>query len=265
MAVVSDPVRLSDGGAGIAVLNWDAGLDLATLQSAATAITEQALASGVRRIEVAVPAADQWARRAFVRSGFRLEGVRRAVISRSDGSYDDLMLYARLAEDLVGGPHGFSSVMNTVLPRKRLIAHVLIRDEFGRILLCDTAFKTDWELPGGIVEPGEPPRTGAIREVREELGVDRAVGRLLVADWMPPYLGWEDAVELIFDGGIVTETQLATFSLQPNEIKRVELVTLDQAAGLVTPLSHRRLSVAMELTSRPAGFETAYLEDGRPT
>lgn len=260
---MTDPVRLSDGGAGVAVLSWNPGLDLEALQAAATAVTEQALASGIRRIEVAVPASDQWARRAFHRSGFRLEGVRRSVVSRPDGSFDDLALYARLADDLVGGPHGFSSVMNTVLPRKRLIAHVLMRDEVGRILLCDTAFKTDWELPGGIVEPGEPPRTGAIREVREELGIDRSVGRLLVADWLPPYLGWEDAVELIFDGGIVTESQLTTFSLQPNEIHSVELVTLDQAADLVTPLSHRRLSVAMELTSGPAGFETAYLEDGR--
>jgi 8-oxo-dGTP pyrophosphatase MutT (NUDIX family) len=30
----------------------------------------------------------------------------------------------------------------------------------------------DWELPGGIVEPLEPARLGAAREVREELGVD---------------------------------------------------------------------------------------------
>jgi 8-oxo-dGTP pyrophosphatase MutT (NUDIX family) len=125
--------------------------------------------------------------------------------------------------------------------------------------LCDTAFKADWELPGGIVEPGEAPRDGAIREVREELGIELAVGRLLVADWLPPYLGWEDAVELIFDGGVITERQLLTFSLQPNEIERVELVSLEQAAALVTPLSHRRLSVAV---GQPGG-ETAYLEDGR--
>ena len=64
--------------------------------------------------------------------------------------------------------------MNSALPRKRLIAHVLIRDDEGRVLLCETQFKPDWELPGGIVEPGESPRLGAIREVREELGVDLA-------------------------------------------------------------------------------------------
>jgi 8-oxo-dGTP pyrophosphatase MutT (NUDIX family) len=250
---------VSDGGAGVAVLSWDPAVSPDELQAAATAVTLEALSRGVRRVEVTVPSADRWARRAFQRSGFRLEGVRRAVIPVADGTFDDQVLYARLAGDVVSGPHGFSGVMNTVLPRKRLIAHVLMRDDRSRILLCDTTFKTDWELPGGIVEPGEAPRDGAIREVREELGIDLAVGRLLVADWLPPYLGWEDAVEMIFDGGQVTEADLVAFALQQNEIRRVALLTLDAAATLVTPLSHRRLTVAVGLSEG----EAAYLEDGR--
>ena len=169
-------------------------------------------------------------------------------------------MYARLADDQVTGPSGFSGVMNSALPRKRLIAHVLIRDHLGRVLLCETRFKADWELPGGIVEPLEPPRLGAAREVVEELGVDRPIGPLLVADWMPPYLGWEDAIELIFDGGLVTADELTGFVLQPSEIKQVRLCTLDEAAELVTPLAHRRLTVATGL--RPGEF--AYLEDGSP-
>jgi len=165
---VTEILRLSDDGAGTVVLGWEPGLS-PELQQAVTSATEQALAAGARRVEIAVPAADRWSRRAVHRSGFRQEGVRRAVVPLQDGGFDDLVLYARLAADRVGGPHGFSAVMNTVLPRKRLIAHVLMRDQRGRILLCDTMFKTDWELPGGIVEPGEPPRAGAVREVREEL------------------------------------------------------------------------------------------------
>jgi len=256
---VTGGVRSVEDGDGVVALDWEPGLAPDDLQAAVTQATENALTAGARRVEVAVPASDRWARRAVLRSGFRQEGVRRAVVPLEDGAFVDLVLLARLPGDLVGGPHGFSAVMNTVLPRKRLIAHVLMRHADGRILLCDTAFKTDWELPGGIVEPGETPRDGAIREVREELGIDLAVGSLLVADWLPPYLGWDDAVEMIFDGGRVTEQQLASFSLQENEIRRVELVSLDVAATLVTPLSHRRLSVAVG----QSGGETAYLEDGR--
>ncbi len=215
---------------------------------------------GLRRVQVTVAGRDRLARRAVLRAGFRQEGVQRQAVLGSAGAADDRYLFARLATDEVGGSHGFSGVMNSTLPRKRLIAHVLLRDDEGRVLLCETQFKPDWELPGGIVEPGESPRLGAIREVQEELGVTWPVGRLLVADWMPPYLGWEDAIEMIFDGGRVTEAQLADFVLQPSEIRRVKLCNLDEAAELVTPLAHRRLSLAAGL----GPDQMAYTEDGAP-
>ena len=90
------------------------------------------------------------------------------------------------------------------------------------------------------------------------MGVDWPVGRLLLADWMPPYLGWEDAIEMIFDGGRVRPEQLDRFVLQSSEIRQVRLCTIAEAAGLVTPIAHRRLAVAAAL----GPDEMAYLEDG---
>jgi 8-oxo-dGTP diphosphatase len=251
-------VNVSDSG--IVTFDWRGSVSPELLERAIRAAADDALVGrGLRRLEVSIPAEDLAARRAVLRSGFRLEGIRRQAVERPDGSYGDIVLFARLASDQTNGPHGFSGVMNSALPKKRLIAHVLFRDLLGRVLLCETQFKPDWELPGGIVEPYETPRQGAIREVTEELGIESAVGRLLVVDWMPPYLGWDDAIEMIFDGGLVGEDDLAAWSLQPTEIKRVALVDLDTAAGLVTPLAHRRLVLAASL----GPDETAYTEDGR--
>ena len=252
-------IEISGGEGGVATLAWigSAGLDELT-QAVGAAAADALDERGLRRLEISLPASDHTARRAVLRAGFRLEGIRRRALPMADGSYGDEMIFARLATDQVAGPTAFSGVMNSALPRKRLIAHVLIRDDRGRVLLCETQFKPDWELPGGIVEYGETPRLGAVREVREELGIELAVGRLLVVDWLPPYLGWDDAIEMIFDGGTVVESELDTWSLQPTEIKRVALVDLDTAAGLLTPLAHRRLSIAMSL--EPG--QMAYTEDG---
>ena len=55
---------------------------------------------------------------------------------------------------------------------------------------------------------------------------------------MPPYLGWDDAIEMIFDGGVpVQEADLAAWSLQAAEISLSPTCTLDVARRLITPLA----------------------------
>lgn len=64
-------------------------------------------------------------------------------------------------------------------PRYRLIRNapcagaVIVAN--GRLLLCRRAkepFAGWWEVPGGFVERSEHPADAAVREVREELGID---------------------------------------------------------------------------------------------
>ena len=52
-------------------------------------------------------------------------------------------------------------------------------DDDGRVLLVRHTYgRLNWELPGGGAEPGESPDETAIREVREEIGLEVAIDRM---------------------------------------------------------------------------------------
>src|SRR4051812_43051790 len=69
--------------------------------------------------------------------------------------------------------------------RTRISAYgVIVRD--GRILLVKCSADSDavgqWTLPGGGIDFGEDPAHAAVREVREETGLDVALDALLTID-----------------------------------------------------------------------------------
>jgi 8-oxo-dGTP pyrophosphatase MutT (NUDIX family) len=65
---------------------------------------------------------------------------------------------------------------------------VLPVDERRRILLAWHAGHTDgWGTVGGAVDPGESPAEAAVREAREEIGVDIRLVRLLTVLGGPDY------------------------------------------------------------------------------
>ena len=142
-----------------------------------------------------------------------------------------------------------------------LIAHALVTDTEGRVLLCETSFKPDWELPGGIVEPGESPRTACEREITEELGISLAPGRLLVVDWLHPHLGWEDALEVVMATEPLTPEEVAAIRPDGVEILAAHWLALDEACERVAPYAAGRLRQAWQAI-RTGG--THYLEDGQP-
>lgn len=129
------------------------------------------------------------------------------------------------------------------MAQPRVAAGVLILNDIGHVLLVKPSYKEGWDIPGGYVEPSESPAQAAIREVSEELGVSRPVGRLLVVDWAPhPQEG--DKLLFIFDGGRVTDSEVGNFTLGPDEISEAALWPLSEVAKLTPPRLGRRLELA---------------------
>jgi len=67
----------------------------------------------------------------------------------------------------------------------QVVVGVLRRDD-SRILLCQRpghkAYPLQWEFPGGKVEQSEGYEEALVRELREELGIESRIGRLLHHD-----------------------------------------------------------------------------------
>ncbi|GAA4103000.1 NUDIX domain-containing protein [Nocardioides kongjuensis] len=247
---------------GVARLTWTSDLTERGWQAAVDVVRRQVAAALTDhdRVEVKVAIDDAEAQRIATWSGMRREGVQR-------GRAGDVVVYARLVDDVpVHEPGGFRALLNSFLPRKRGIAQMLVRDSDGadgsepRVLMCNLTYKTDWDLPGGVVEVGESPRVAVAREVEEELELSIEAGGLLLTDWLPPWGGWDDALCLVFDGGVHPASIVQQVVPQPREIKTADFLTLAEIDERAADFTARRVRAAL---ASLAGTGPAYTESGR--
>lgn len=145
------------------------------------------------------------------------------------------------------------------LPRRRMAAGLLVTDDEDNVLLLETTYKQNWEIPGGVCEPGESPRRTAMREVKEELGLTMSPGRLLVFDHRSEPEPKGDAIMLIYDGGVLRDHSQP--QPNPNEIAAHHFVSISEAHHHCADRMVIRLRAALKARREQGTIE---MDDGAP-
>jgi len=147
------------------------------------------------------------------------------------------------------------------VPRKRMAAGALCRDQAGNILLVDPNYRDTLDTPGGVVEAEESPHAACRREVAEEVGLDRPVGRVLALDWVPAQPGRPEELVIIYDGGILSPAEIDAITVPADELDGFAFVPPDQVRSQVRPVVGRRIQACLQAL---ATGSVAALEDGKP-
>ncbi|MEU5565051.1 NUDIX hydrolase [Micromonospora musae] len=145
-------------------------------------------------------------------------------------------------------------------PRKRVAGGALIRDHAGRILFVVPGYKPFLDIPGGIADADESPLAACRREIREEIGLDLVVNRLLVVDWIPAHGVWPDGMMFIFDGGQLSSEQAAALTPTDDELTGLRFLAYEDAVPLLRPSMARRVETALQALGEG---QPRYAEFGR--
>jgi 8-oxo-dGTP diphosphatase len=122
-------------------------------------------------------------------------------------------------------------------PRERLLVVAAVIESHGRILACqrrkNDAFGLKWEFPGGKVQPGEQPAQALARELKEELGVEAAVGEEQYRT-RHRYAELAREIELIFFTAQVDEKDMRNLAFEqmrwvrPDELAKLDFLPADR-------------------------------------
>jgi 8-oxo-dGTP pyrophosphatase MutT (NUDIX family) len=109
-------------------------------------------------------------------------------------------------------PDGYVADVRAIVGSRLLLlpaVSVHIRDDAGRLLLVHQVDRQQWGTVGGAVEPGESPAEAAVREAREETGLEVELTGLVAALGGPAFEmtypnGDECAyISIVFDARVV--------------------------------------------------------------
>ncbi|TGN85038.1 GNAT family N-acetyltransferase [Streptomyces griseoluteus] len=221
-------------------------------RSALTALLDRLRAEGVAPVEADAPAG---VGALFRASGFcgsvapmRMTWPEPAVRGRVDERTGHVWLPPEQYAETVMKATGFACVLFTDVHDRPVQLHGVY------------SATHPWQLVGGTMDPGERPWETAVRECREETGIELdSPPRLLATVYGLPGAEWPySTMGLVFDGGRLDEARLRDIVLDPREHDEMRVLALPEWRPLMPPRDFARLSAVMEArrTGVAAYFDT---------
>ncbi|HEY4484459.1 MAG TPA: NUDIX hydrolase [Candidatus Paceibacterota bacterium] len=140
------------------------------------------------------------------------------------------------------------------LPKKRMASGVLLFNQRDELLVIKPSYKDHWSIPGGVVEENESPKQAAIREAKEEIGVEIKECQLLCLDYVSYGEGKDDSLQFIFYGGVLEDNKI---NIDQDEIEDYKFLKIDDALSFLSKKLEKRLSKSLEAIKEDKFF---YLE-----
>ncbi len=104
---------------------------------------------------------------------------------------------------------------------------------------------------------GESPWEACRREVREEVGLDVAHGRLAAVDFLRPKRSRPGGIRFVFDCGVLSDAVLDSITLQVEELSEHRLVDAEEAIALLSGPLSRRVSAVLAAPGSVSIWRTA--------
>ncbi len=144
-----------------------------------------------------------------------------------------------------------------MLPKKQIGTAVLFFNSKGELLIAKPNYKDWWLFPGGTTEENESPLHSAIRETREEIGLDIHELQLVGVYYGHKKGVFTDSLKFIFYGGTLDENQIALIKLQMEELEEHVFVSPEKAIPLLSPSLQKSVPACLEAIKNKT---VAYIE-----
>jgi 8-oxo-dGTP pyrophosphatase MutT (NUDIX family) len=132
------------------------------------------------------------------------------------------------------------------LPKKQVGTAVLFFNTKGDLLIVKPDYKEGWLVPGGSTDENESPLHCAIRETKEEIGLDVPTLQLVGVYYGPKKGVFTDSLKFIFSGGVLSEQQIAEIKLQTEELEKYTFMSPQEAIPLFSSSLQKSIPACLE-------------------